>query len=192
MKKLSLTFAIVLFVSMVTFEENSDTDNHNINIGVETHALIDVFGPSGTNDTDISLNPTAPTTAGGKLDFNVSNNSLRLHYSSIVGAQGNNQNTNSISVQADVIPAGLELKVEASSANGNGAGTLGAASSVTTITTTGATTLITGIGSCYTGSTYSDGHTLTYSLVEKSGEYASITATTTPETTVITYTITEN
>ncbi|MFM9943589.1 MAG: hypothetical protein ACKVQB_09225, partial [Bacteroidia bacterium] len=72
---------------------------------------------------------------------------------------------------------------------GQGAGTTGTPSSIITLSTSDQT-LISAIGTCYTGDGTSKGHNLTYSLATTA--YNLIKYTASPTSITVTYTITNN
>ncbi|MCG8483115.1 MAG: hypothetical protein MJA31_07390 [Clostridia bacterium] len=142
-------------------------------------------------NTSITMTFGAPASdeAGSPLSDPSSNSSLWLNYSSIVGASGE---TRSITVKLDNAVSEGTLTVQAASDAGNGLGSVGtAAASAITLSTT-AQNIVTGIGSCYTGSGTSNGHQLTYSLslTTTSSNYSNLVHNTNNQYTV-TYTITD-
>jgi hypothetical protein len=188
MKNLSIIFATVLLFAGVTVSNAADnkTANHNVKIGISTHALVDIESTSG--ETSISLTPKAPTEAGLGLDFsNLTNDNFWLNYSSIVSSGNKN---NSISVETDQeLPTGMTLVLEVGEDQKQGKGKEVKVSENIELSTKAATA-IDGIKSCYTGSGVKKGHNLKYTLKFEDEAYEDLTATDIDLT--ITYTITEN
>jgi hypothetical protein len=182
-KKISLiavAFA-ALFVSNSAFgQADGLTANHAISYTVPKVALVDVEGGAS-----ISLALVAPTEAGSGMDMSASNSSLWLNYSSTT-ATGQ---TNTVSVKTDVTLPGVALKVLAGANAGAGAGAAGTPSSIITLSTSDQT-IVSAIGTCYTGNGTSAGHNLTYSLATTSYDLIKYTAT--PASVTVTYTITNN
>ncbi len=184
--KFFFVFALIAFSVSITYAQDSNTDGHTVTIGVPEVALIDIEPAASKN---ISLEYTAPTEAGNPL-VAVTNTDLWLNYSSI---KSSTNPTRSVTVKVSQVIAGADLKVSAGSDNGAGDGTVGVPGAALTLTTSDQT-LISGIGSCYTGDGASSGHNLTYSLdLANSGgnTYADLEAVASSAITV-TYTISNN
>lgn len=166
---------------------DTETVSHNIGLTIETLALVDI--ETEGNNIIISLNPTAPTEAGLGYDFTGAvNNKLWLNYSSIV----ENNNSRKITAEAnDNFPEGIALTVTAANAHPSGKGTLGTGTGNSEVTLEGeAKTIVTGIGSCYTGDGEGRGCNLTYKLLMNNDNYAGLLALEYSAT--VTYTIVEN
>jgi len=189
MKKLSLIIATVLFSFGVVSAQDTGTDNHQVTVGVEEHALVDI--ESGGN-LNFSLSPAAPTEAGEGLSFDnaeATNSDLWLNYSSIVGSNGAK---NKINVKIDQdLPTGLKLQLTVSDPTG-GEGETGSSMAATGSEKTLSTTdeqIVHNIGSGYTGNGSGSGCQLTYSLIsDGSANYENIVADSKDIT--VTYTIT--
>jgi hypothetical protein len=114
-----------------------------------------------------------------------------LNYSSIIGTAPDDSRTVTANL-AGTLPTGSNLIVTAGAATGDGAGTKGTSAGAVTLASTGNDfTIITGIGSCYTGDGANKGHNLTYSLTEDGGNYANLNFST-DYTVTITYTLSDN
>lgn len=177
--RIFMTLVVVIMFIAAGYAQDNTTDAHTVTIGVPEVALVDVEPAAAKN---ISLNYTAPTEAGNPLEA-ATNTDLWLNYSSV---KSSSNPTRTVTVMVDQVIGGADLKVLASSDNGGGAGTVGSPSSEVTLTTTDQT-LISGIGSCYTGDGSSKGHNLTYSLA-LGGTYADLEAAV-GTTVTVTYTI---
>ncbi len=192
MKKLNLTIAASLFAFALCGNLSAQdlaTDNHTVTISIPEVALVDIE-PSATKN--ITLGFTAPTEAGNPIIPAAANTTLWLNYSSIKSVADPTRN---VSVKMNAIIPGVDLQVTAAAATGAGAGTLGTSAGLLTLTGTDQT-IISGIGSAYTGNGANNGHNLTYAIAAGSGPggvaaYADLEATATVAATV-TYTISDN
>ncbi|SDQ86607.1 hypothetical protein SAMN05421664_2896 [Chryseobacterium soldanellicola] len=190
MKNLKLTLAL----SLVTFgiaanAQDTNTDNHTIGITIPEVALVDIEPAASKN---ITLGFTAPTEAGLPITPTGTNNTLWLNYSSIKSVTDATRN---VSVRLNALIPGIDIRVTAATATGAGGGTLGTPSAQLTLSAADQT-IISGIGSAYTGDGANNGHNLTYALAPGSGAgtiaaYADLQATTAAVATV-TYTISDN
>lgn len=183
----SFLFVFALFLSVqMSAQVDNNVATHTLIISIPEVALLDIEG-----GTSVTLTAVAPTEAGNPLNLlGTTNNTLYLNYSSIIGAAPDNVRKVSVAVTNGTLPSGIDLKVTASAATGDGAGTKGSPGSQMTLSNT-AQDLITGIGSCYTGDGSGKGHQLTYVLTENSANYANLNFSTTHSLT-ITYTLSDN
>lgn len=170
MKKVILSSAIALFVSFGISLNAQDTNNdaHTLTVTIPEVALLDIEG-----GTTVTLAPSAPTEAGSPIDFTSdTDNSLWINYSSVIGNAP--EDSRSVTVAATgTLPAGANLIVTAAAASSDGGGTKGSSAGAVTIAATATNyTVISAIGSCYTGDGANKGHNLTYSLTEKTSTYA--------------------
>lgn len=185
---LALSF-VALAVATNLSAQDTNTDNHTITISVPEVALVDIE-PAATKN--ITLGFTAPTEAGNPIVANAANNTLWLNYSSIKSVADPTRN---VSVKLNAVIPGIDIRVTAAAATGAGGGTLGTPAAQLTLSAADQT-IISGIGSAYTGNGTNNGHNLTYSLAAGSGPggvavYADLQATATTVATV-TYTISDN
>ena len=181
--------AIILISSTNLFAQDSEKDSHTLSIEIPQVALLDI---ESTNSKDISLNATAPTEAGEKVEISQKNSDLWLNYSSIVG----NKNSRSVSVQITDgdVPKGINLTVTAEQYEGKGEGTMGEASKKSIVLNDKkAETIIKGIGSAYTGNGAKSGHNLIYKIAQSDDTDAYQNLNFEQSTTLtITYTLTDN
>ncbi|WP_326981205.1 hypothetical protein VUJ46_13125 [Chryseobacterium sp. MYb264] len=192
MKKLKFTLAmsfVATAFSATLYAQDTNTDNHTITISIPEVALVDIE-PAATKN--ITLGFTAPTEAGQPLVANASNTTLWLNYSSIKSVADPTRN---VSVKLNAIIPGVDIHLTAAAATGSGGGTLGTPAAQLTLSAADQT-IISGIGSAYTGNGANNGHNLTYALAPGSGPggvavYADLQATATTVATV-TYTISDN
>lgn len=169
--------------------QDTNTDNHTITISIPEVALVDIE-PAATKN--ITLGFSAPTEAGNPILPSAANTTLWLNYSSIKSVADPTRN---VSVKVNAIIPGVDIHVTAAAATGSGAGTLGTSAGLLTLSAADQT-IISGIGSAYTGNGTNNGHNLTYALAAGSGPggvaaYADLQATATTVATV-TYTISDN
>jgi hypothetical protein len=192
MKKLKLTMAMSLLavaVSTTISAQDTNTDSHTITISIPEVALVDIE-PSATKN--LTLGFTAPTEAGDPIIPSTANTTLWLNYSSIKSVADPTRN---VTVSLNAIIPGVDIHVTAAAATGAGAGTLGLSAGLLTLSAADQT-IISGIGSAYTGNGANNGHNLTYALAAGSGPggvaaYADLQATASTLATV-TYTISDN
>lgn len=191
MKKLNLTIATSLFAFALSGNLSAQdlaTDNHTVTVSIPEVALVDIE-PAATKN--ITLGFTAPTEAGNPIIPAAANTTLWLNYSSIKSVADPTRN---ISVSMNPTISGVDLHVTAAAPTG-GAGLLGGSTGLITLSAAGQT-IVSGIGSAYTGNGANSGHNLTYALAAGSGlggvaAYADLQATASVLTTV-TYTISDN
>nr|WP_314495223.1 hypothetical protein [uncultured Chryseobacterium sp.] len=188
--KFNLMLSLAAFALCATVQaQDTNTDNHTIAITIPEVALVDIE-PAATKN--ITLGFTAPTEAGLPIIPSGINNTLWLNYSSIKSVA---DATRTVSVKVNALLPGIDIRVTAAAATGAGGGTLGTPAAQLTLSAADQT-IISGIGSAYTGDGANNGHNLTYALAAGSGAgtiaaYADLQATTTAVATV-TYTISDN
>ncbi|MEI7487941.1 MAG: hypothetical protein WCJ72_11130 [Chryseobacterium sp.] len=188
--KFSIAMSLVAFaVSANLNAQDTNTDNHTTSITIPEVALVDIE-PAATKN--ITLGFTAPTEAGLPITAATTNNTLWLNYSSIKSVADATRN---VSVKVNAVIPGIDIRVTAAAATGAGGGTLGTPSAQLTLSAADQT-IVSGIGSAYTGDGANNGHNLTYALAAGSGPggiaaYADLEATATTVATV-TYTISDN
>ena len=172
MKKITLTLATVLIFFGLGFAQNDKGEAaHAVVINIKSHALVDVESEKGEAQY-INLSPEAPKEAGLGLDFSkATDNSLWLNYSSIV----KQKQTRIVSVSMkEKMPEGIELYLTASKDVGEGKGKLGEAYQDGQKLSANGIKLVTGIGSCYTGSGYKKGHNLKFALKMDEDKYGEL------------------
>lgn len=188
--KFSLSLSLIAFaISANVSAQDTNTDNHTITISVPEVALVDIE-PAATKN--ITLGFTAPTEAGNPILASTANTTLWLNYSSIKSVADPTRN---VTVKLNALVPGVDIHVTAAAATGAGGGTLGTPSALITLSAADQT-IISGIGSAYTGNGANNGHNLTYAIAAGSGPggvaaYADLQATATTVATV-TYTISDN
>ena len=185
MKKISLTLAVALAAGTFAFAQDDQDDNHQISFSIPATSILDIEGPGGNNS--INFTPEAITEAGNAFDFNLSDNSLWLNYSNI---KPDADGTRKVTVgMTNALPTGMSLTVTAGADAGNGQGVKGTPSgSAITLADGSTSTIITGIGSAFTGNGVSSGHQLTYNLSFDEEDFSTLSADLNQSVT-ITYTI---
>ncbi|HYQ56971.1 MAG TPA: hypothetical protein VEP89_06450 [Draconibacterium sp.] len=181
MKKVTfLLVGILIFgvSNLVQAQENS----HGLRIDIPTHAMVALAGAE-----DIVFETIEPTLAGGKVTFEQQGNTeIWLNYSSIVSAS-NKMNDISAQLSSDI--EGITIRVEVGEdAEDSKKGKTGTGTMQTLSSGSGAT-VVTGIGSCFTGTGVEKGHSVKYFVSADENSYADITANDNDIT--VTYTITE-
>ena len=180
---------IALFLFLIVFGNLSAQDNqgsHKINLAIPEVALINVY----SND-NINLGNTSVIEAGKPLNFENTNNNVWINYSSIIGSQSSRDIN--IRISEGTIPAGVKLYVKVDKDMGAGAGEMGKPISTTQELTENPLTIITDIGSAYTGAGANKGNNLQYSLKlsDAPNTYANLDSDHS-STLVINYTLTDN
>ncbi len=184
MKKFALTLGLALVGTMAFAQDDLD-DSHQISFAIPATSILDIEGPGGNNG--INFTPEAITEAGNAFDFNLSNSALWLNYSNIKASA---ETTRKVTVgMTNDLPTGMTLTVAAGTDAGNGNGVKGTPNaSVITLANGSSSTIITGIGSAYTGNGINNGHQLTYNLSFDDAEFQTLSADLN-ESVTITYTI---
>lgn len=126
----------------------------------------------------------SPTTAGNAVVSNVSDSTARVLISSVV--TGEETRTMTAKITTGTVPSGTELKLMAKAPNTNFVGTAGTYQSTVVLNTTDDKSIITGIGTCYSGTSEDDGYVMkyTYGLPSTSTDYALIRASSGEQLTV--------
>ena len=190
MKK--LTFAIIAVLGLgtnVVFAQTIDnSDDHTVTVVVPEVALLDIetTGPA----KNFSLMFTAPIEEGLGLTAPASNTTTWLNYSSIVksstAAAGRD-----ISVTVNTLVPGVDIKVLAAvGVMTAGAGAAGIPTTAQVTLTTGNSTIITGVKSCFTGDGSAAGHKVTYDASVSS--FAALVSNGGGAAVTVTYTLADN
>ena len=189
MKKVTVTFAAILFFLGAAIAQDDNTAKHNVSIQIPTVAILDVEDGNG-HASSISLTPTIDNLeAGNAIDFtDAKDKSLWLNYTSVV-TDGATRTVSAKITDDSSLPSGISLVLSVAEA-ANGEGNLGnAADGELTLNTT-EQSIVSGIGSCYTDDGASNGHNLTYKVAMDDDNYESLVATN--YTIEVVYTITDN
>jgi len=182
--KTKFFLVLTVFCCLIGSQLFAQSDNHTISITIPAVTLIRIAPVASKN---LTMDFTAPTTAGNAINAPTNNSTLYLQYSSILTAPAT---TRKVSVKTSALINGVNISVTAadpSATNLLGGG--GTGSTVSAIAATDAT-LITGITSCATGIGATDGSNLTYNLnTGTASNYGNLRSGTTSVT--ITYTLSD-
>jgi hypothetical protein len=185
-KKLVLIVALVI-LSMATFGiAQQRSDSHVINFTIPNIYVLDVDNNGGTNSpgTDVGIALTDPANPGAQPTVAYTNNDNYLNYTSVVAASA----THKISAKLDKTLPGINIRVSASAPAG-GYGTMGSTYASNLVLSTTDQTVISGIGTCWTGTGGTDGAAVIYSIVFDDATAASLLAADPVHT--VTYTISD-
>jgi len=177
MKKFTSIIVMLVAFSMITINLNAQDDataDHSLNMGIPEVCLLD------TDPGAISLELTT-TEAGAAITGGTGTGYAQV--SSIVSAA----ETRTITASITGVPSGTSLSVDADiPTNGNEGGVLGTGTTGTALVNgAAAVVLVTGIGSCFTGTAASDGFVFSYVWDCAVGSYGTIVATTGSTATVV-------
>ena len=171
-------------LSISVFAQDGVQDDHLINFGVPATSVLDIEGPGG--DKSLTFTTQAVVEAGSEYDYDLTDETLWLNYTNIKSFAGE---TRKVIVQmAGDLPEGMTLSVEAYAYSGTGKGEVGTPNPTPIVLDGSISTIITNIGSVYTGNGINNGHNLAYTLDfdESQVEYLSANLNT---SVTITYTI---
>lgn len=186
-KKVVLTMALLMFgVAAVGFAQPQRSDSHVINFTIPNLYVLDVDNNGGTSSpgTDVAITLSDPTEPGAPPAIAYSNNDNYLNYTSVVAAAGSHK----ISAKLDQTLPGVNIRVTATAPTG-GFGSKGTAFQTNLVLSTTDQAVISGIGSCWTGTGGTDGAAIVYSIVFDESKVADL-LTANPVHTV-TYTISD-
>lgn len=153
-----LTAGFLSSLSLTSFGQN--IDQHDISFTVDEVATLQIVDAAAASLSSISFHLTAPNSAGAAV-ANVASQSIYLQYTSVKGATPDDVRKVTLDVASGTFPDGITLNVDAI-ANGNG--NVGNGQSLILSNTVTSGDIVTGIGSCYTGTGAGDGTEITYSL----------------------------
>lgn len=173
-----IIIAAFILVSINVRTQDSNEANENISYSIPAMRILDLEGTAPT------LTFQVPTDGGGEIGDATSNTSW-INYTSVITSGVTNKIT--VAISGNPVPAGTELKVQAGNYTGNGDGTFGTPTGQVVLSGS-SQDLITGIGSCYTGSGNTNGHQLTYTWSVEPEGYENLVAAGTAGITA-TYTI---
>lgn len=155
MKKLNVILIIAIILILCNIGEVlavDVTDTMVVHLNVEEIAVININPGS-----EITLTVSAPETAGD-IPADTVNNSNYIQYTSTVSEMATKKITAQLS---GAILAGCSLKLESEVGSGSNEGT---STGQVTLSSESASDIITGIGTCATGTSSTDGAKLIYTL----------------------------
>ncbi|OFY44057.1 MAG: hypothetical protein A2X18_08020 [Bacteroidetes bacterium GWF2_40_14] len=169
MKNALLLLGITLIVTLSGPKVMGQTATNNLSLGMPEVLLV----KSNASSINLTLSPQE---AGLAVQPSLSDSTARVLISSVVS--GEQTRTLTASVTSGSVPAGTYLKLVALSPNASfvgTAGTLGAQVELGAV----AQTIVSAIGTCYSGTAADDGYGLkyTFGIPAASGTYGSIRAT---------------
>jgi len=153
MKKDILVVVFVLF-SFTNIIAQSNNAVGNINFSIPSVAILNIV-------TDNTISFSSPSQAGVIITPGASTSNW-LNYSSIVTRDYTNKIT--VNISSGQLPESTSIKLETGADMGGGAGRVGTPVNEITLSES-PQDIITGIGSCYTGTGMQKGHQLIYSWI---------------------------
>mgnify|MGYP000132604931 CR=1 FL=1 len=183
MKNVVFVFSVFLLSSLAFAQDGLD-DDHQIAFALPATSVLDIEGPGG--DKHLTFTTQAVVEAGSANDYDLVDETLWLNYTNVKPGSGS---TRKIVVQMNGdLPDGMTLTVAANGYAGNGEGEVGTPHPSAIVLDGSIASIVTNIGSVYTGNGISNGHNLIYALTfdEDQIEYLSANLNT---SVIITYTI---
>ncbi|MDD3723146.1 MAG: hypothetical protein PHW92_11815 [Lutibacter sp.] len=182
---------ITFFIFLVVFgylNAQENVGSHKISLKIPEVALINIY-----SNSTISLGNSTVIEAGQPLNIEETNNNVWINYSSIVGSQTQPSRDITIRISEGTIPKGVKLYVKVAEDMGAGAGTMGKPIGTAQELTENPLTIITDIGSAYTGAGANKGNNVQYTLKlsDEPNAYANLDFDQS-NTLVINYTLTDN
>ncbi|AHW61843.1 hypothetical protein SAMN05444285_10215 [Draconibacterium orientale] len=192
MKKVTFLLVAVLVFGVANIVKAQDTDeaSHSFGVKINPTALVDIEGV-----TAFTLEPVVGTEAGAQpFSFEgVKNDAHWLNYTSVKDADNETRSiTAELSYEGTTLPAGMSIVLtpDAATSGGNGnKGTVNETAITLDQNAEGGHTIVSGIGSCYTGNGTNAGVNLVYSLKLNENNFGTIEADT--YTATVTYTISD-
>lgn len=129
-------------------------------INVDEAAMIRAVNAQGANLTDMTFNLQAPMYVGAPFD-QVASQTMYLQYTSVKGAAPDDQRQVTVDVIGGNFPSGISLSLTATEA---GIGTVGQGHSIILDNNQTSATLLSGLGSAYSGTAAGDGIPVDYVL----------------------------
>lgn len=182
--KLALLFTFLLLFANIAFPQWEE-GQINVRFSIPEIALIDIE-PEMNNSINFAILPTNQPGASPEIQ-EPKNKSLWINYSSSLSDSRKNR-----SVFAEIsdgyLPEGISLFLEASRYLGNGNGKTGQPNGKIELTKQ-PRSIISGIGSCFSGNGINNGHSLTFSI--EIADYSKVVSSDEAVLTII-YTISDN
>ena len=180
MKKNALKVCLISICIGMTMNLNAQVNvaSHGLTLGLPEVSLL------ATQSAGVNLTLSSATTAGEAVLSEIADSSAYVQFSSVI-SDGSPRN---LSVKyTGSMPGGTSLKAKAQDPNANSAGDFGTLVSTDVTLSTTDNTLISDIGSCYSGTSADDGYRIKYSwgLNDPESNYADIRATASASITVV-------
>ncbi|MBU1013435.1 MAG: hypothetical protein KKG99_10550 [Bacteroidetes bacterium] len=172
MKKLIIVIGIIggCFLSVTKAHTQDNVTSHNITMGLPEVALL------ATTSGGVNLTLSAATVAGEAVQSSISDSSAYVQFSSVISDAA----PRTLSAKfTGTLPGGTTLTARVLNPNANAVGTVGTPVATDVTLTTSDATLVSNIGSCYSGTAADDGYRMKYTwgLDNPSANYADIRAT---------------
>lgn len=155
-------------IATIFAQDPTNTATNVVSLGMPEVYLL------ASNSPTVNLTLT-PQTAGNAVVSSVSDSTARILISSVIAES--QPRTMTAAISNGSVPAGTTLKLVARTPNSNFIGTAGTFASEITLSSTNQN-LITGIGTCYSGTSADDGYKMryTYGLPTSTSAYDQIRA----------------
>jgi len=168
MKKLMIVIGIIggCILSVTKAQAQDNVTSHNITMGLPEVALL------ATTSGGVNLTLSAATVAGEAVQSSISDSSAYVQFSSVISDAA----PRTLSAKfTGTLPGGTTLTARVLDPNANTVGTFGTPVATDVTLTTVDATLVSDIGSCYSGTAYRMKYT--WGLDNPSANYADIRAT---------------
>lgn len=171
MTKFTTVLVLFIAINLVGFTAmgQDNTATNTISLGMPEVAKL-----SGVGSVSLTL---SPQNAGQAVSQSKSDSTARVLISSVI--TGENYRTITAKISNGTVPTGTALKLVSLTPNANFVGTAGTPETEFTLSGTDQS-VVTGIGTCYSGTSAGDGYPLkyTYQLIASVANYADIRAVT--------------
>lgn len=172
MKKFIIVTGIIVgcLLSVTKIQAQENITSHDISLGLPEVALL------ATTSTGINLTLSAATVAGEAIEQSASDSSAYVQFSSVI-SEGSPRTLSA--KYSGTMPGGTTLSLKPLIPNANAVGVTGTLISTDITLTTTDATIISDIGSCYSGIAVDDGYRMRYTwgLDNPSANYSDIRAT---------------
>ncbi len=172
MKKIIIVIGMIggLFLSSTQVQAQSNVAAHSVSLGLPEVALL------ATGGSGINLTLSAASSAGEAVEQSIADSSAYVQFSSVIS----DASPRTLSAKyTGTMPAGTTLSAMVLAPNSNAVGTTGTLVATDVTISAVDATLITDIGSCYSGTANDDGYRMRYTwgLDNPAANYADIRAT---------------
>lgn len=156
MRTIFLTSSLLLGLSLSA----QNVDFVDANIYIDESAMVRAVNAQAANLTDLTFNIVSPNMPGAPYPA-VASQTMFLQYTSVKTAAPDDQRQITVDVVGGDFPAGVSLALTAQSA---GTGSIGSGNEVELNNNTTSGTLVSAIGSAYSGTAAGQGIPITYAL----------------------------
>jgi hypothetical protein len=160
-KKVVFVALLILVIAAAGFAQQR-SDSHVINFTIPNIYVLDVDNDGGgtSPNTDVAITLSDPSVPGAHPAVAYANNDNYLNYTSVVSSTG----THKISAKLSSTLPGVNIRVSATAPMG-GYGSMGSSFATNLALSTTDQDIVSGIGSCWTGTTGTDGAAVVYDIV---------------------------